>query len=81
MIGLDETTRAKAYILFDGALFDAPRFTYEHDDQPQLEYLFLGTPHEAVMEVTPCLVKPSEGTRLYPATPTGHAKAVYPRRV
>ena len=76
MIGLDETTRVKAYILFDGALFDAPRFTYEHDDQPQLEYLFLGTPHEAVMEVTPCLVKPSEGTRLWRAQSEWQDKAI-----
>ena len=76
MIGLDETTRVKAYILFDGALFDAPRFTYEHDDQPQLEYLFLGTPHEAAMEVTPCLVKPSEGTRLWRAQPEWQDKAI-----
>jgi hypothetical protein len=76
MIGLDETTRAKAYILFDGALFDAPRFTYEHDDQPELEYLFLGTPHEGAMEVTPCLVKPSDGTRLWRAQSEWQDKAI-----
>jgi hypothetical protein len=76
MIGLDETTRAKAYILFDGALFDAPRFIYEHDDQPELEYLFLGTPHEAALEVTPCLVKPSEATRLWRAPSVWQDKAI-----
>lgn len=76
MIGLDEATRAKAYILFDGALFDAQRFIYENDDQPELEYLFLGTPHEAALEVTPCLVKPSQTTRLWRAQSEWQDKAI-----
>jgi hypothetical protein len=76
MIGLDEATRAKAYLLFDGALFDAQRFIYEHDDQPELEYLFLGTPHEAAMDATPCLVKPSEGTQLWRVQSEWQDKAI-----
>jgi len=76
MIGLSEAIRAKAYLLFDGALFDAPRFIYEHDDQPELEYLFLGTPHEAAMDATPCLVKPSEGTRLWRVQSEWQDKAI-----
>ncbi|MEQ5817218.1 DUF4123 domain-containing protein [Marinobacter sp. NFXS11] len=76
MIGLDETTRGKAYLLMDSALFDAPRFIYENDDQPELEYLFLGTHHEPALKVTPCLVKPSEATRLWRAQPEWQDKAV-----
>ncbi|QBM17782.1 hypothetical protein MARI_19030 [Marinobacter sp. JH2] len=56
---LDDKTLERAWILLDGAIFDAPRFIYEHDDRPELEYLYLGTPHESVMEVSPCLVKTS----------------------
>lgn len=57
MIELDDKSLGQAWLLLDGAVFDAPRFIYEHDDQPELEYLYLGTPHESVMEVSPCLVK------------------------
>ncbi|MFY3775545.1 DUF4123 domain-containing protein [Marinobacter salsuginis] len=76
MIGLDETTRGKAYLLMDSTLFDAPRFIYENDDQPELEYLFLGTHHEPALEVTPCLVKPSEYTQLWRAQSEWQDKAI-----
>lgn len=76
MTGLDSNTRKKACILLDGAVFDAPRFVYEKDDQPELEYLFLGTLHESALEVTPCLVKPSRATRLWLAQPEWQDKAV-----
>ncbi|WP_273209474.1 DUF4123 domain-containing protein [Marinobacter subterrani] len=76
MIGLDSRTREKAFLLLDGAVFDARRFIYEKDDQPELEYLFLGTPHEAALEVTPCLVKPSEVTRLWEAQPEWQDKGI-----
>lgn len=76
MTGLDANIRDKACILLDGALFDAPRFIYERDDQPELEYLFLGTPHEAALEVTPCLVKPSRASRLWRAQSEWRDKAV-----
>lgn len=65
MMGLDAQTIERAWILIDGAVFDAPRFIYEHDDQPELEYLYLGTPHEPVIEVSPCLVKPSSSSRIW----------------
>lgn len=65
MIELDDKTFEQAWILLDGAIFDAPRFIYEHDDQPELEYLYLGTPHESAMEVSPCLVKPSLSSRIW----------------
>jgi hypothetical protein len=76
MTGLDSNTKAKAFILMDGAVFNARRFVYENDDQPELEYLFLGTPHEAALEITPCLVKPSETTRLWQAQTEWQDKAV-----
>ncbi|MEX2474197.1 DUF4123 domain-containing protein [Marinobacter sp.] len=65
MMDLDEKTIARAWILIDGAAFDAPRFVYEHDDQPELEYLYLGTQHDSVIEVSPCLVKPSPSSRIW----------------
>lgn len=65
MMVLDEKTVEGAWILMDGAVFDAPRFIYEHDDQPELEYLYLSTPHEPVIEVSPCLVKPSSSSRIW----------------
>lgn len=76
MTGLDANIRDKACILLDGALFDAPRFVYGRDDQPELEYLFLGTPHEGALEVTPCLVKPSHASGLWRAQPEWRDKAV-----
>ena len=65
MMGLDEKTIERAWLLIDGAVFDAPRFIYEHDDQPELEYLYLSTPHESAIEVSPCLVKPSPSSRIW----------------
>ncbi|MCL7945940.1 DUF4123 domain-containing protein [Marinobacter sp. ATCH36] len=65
MTKLDQDTIQRACILFDGAILDAPRFVYEHDDQPELEYLYLGTPHDEALEISPCLVKPSPMSRLW----------------
>lgn len=76
MTGLDSNTKTKAFILLDGAVFDAKRFIYENDDSPELEYLFLGTRHETALEITPCLVKPSETTRLWQTQPEWQNKAV-----
>lgn len=76
MMGLDEKAVKRAYILIDGAVFDAPRFIYEYDDQPELEYLYLGTPHEAVIEVSPCLVKPSPSSRIWSEQETWQDHAV-----
>ncbi|OZB06709.1 MAG: hypothetical protein B7X58_13635 [Marinobacter sp. 34-60-7] len=76
MIKLDEAVTEKAWILMDGAVFDAPRFIYEHDDQPALEYLYLGTLHESVIEVSPCLVKPSSLSRIWTKQETWQSNAV-----
>lgn len=65
MRALDDKTLERAWILLDGAIFDAPRFIYEHDDQPDVEYLYLGTPHKSAMEVSPCLVKPSLSSQVW----------------
>lgn len=65
MIALDYETIQRAFILIDGAVLDAPRFVYEHDDQPELEYLYLGTLHTAALAVSPCLVKPSATSRIW----------------
>jgi len=65
MTELDHDTIQNACILIDGAAFDAPQFVYEHDDQPELEYLYLGTPHDGALEVSPCLVKPSPMSRIW----------------
>ena len=76
MTELDSNTMAHACILLDGAAFNAPRFVYENDDQADVEHLFLGTPHEPALEVSPCLVKPSVATRLWQAQSQWRDKAV-----
>lgn len=65
MTELDHDTMQRALILLDGGILHAPRFVYEHDDQPELECLYLGTPHHEAMEVSPCLVKPSSMSRIW----------------
>lgn len=65
MTGLDQKTAEREWILLDGAVLDAPRLVYEHDDQPELDYLYRNTPHEGAMEASPCLVKPSPSSRLW----------------
>ena len=53
------------FLILDGArMDDAPRFIYEHDDRPEMDFLYRGTPHEPAREVSPCLVRPSEDSRL-----------------
>jgi len=76
MTELDHATVQSAFILIDGAVLDAPRFVYEHDDQPELEYLYLGTPHHPAVEVSPCLVKPSSVSRIWHEQVQWHAHAV-----
>jgi len=73
---LDHETIRHAYILIDGAVLDAPRFVYEHDDQPELEYLYLGTPHKQALEVSPCLVQPSPMSRIWQEQAKWRAYAV-----
>nr|WP_297397866.1 DUF4123 domain-containing protein [uncultured Marinobacter sp.] len=76
MIPLDADTLSQACLLLDGAVFDAPRFVYQNDDQPEIEYLFLGTAHQAAMEASPCLVRPSDTARLWQLQPEWQDKAV-----
>lgn len=53
------------FLILDGArMEDAPRFIYEHDDRPEMDFLYRGTPHEPAREVSPCLVRPSGNSRL-----------------
>ena len=73
-LGID--LRSRAFLLLDGAAFDAPRFVYENDDQPEIDYLFLGTCHETALKASPCLVKPSETSRLWQKQGDWQHKAV-----
>lgn len=52
------------FLILDGARIDAPRFIYERDDRPEMDLLYRSTPHEPVKEVSPCIVRPSENSRL-----------------
>jgi len=52
------------FLILDGARIDAPRFIYERDDRPEMDLLYRSTPHELVKEVSPCVVRPSENSRL-----------------
>ncbi|MDX1636230.1 MAG: DUF4123 domain-containing protein [Marinobacter sp.] len=53
------------FLLLDGAKLDAPRITYQHDDAPWADWLYRGTRHEAALAVSPYLVLPSAGSRLW----------------
>lgn len=53
------------FLILDGARMDAPRFIYEHDDCPEMDVLYRSTPHEPVKEVSPCIVRFSENSRLW----------------
>lgn len=53
------------HILLDGALLDAARFAYTHDDNPTLQKLYAGTRHNNAIEVSPCLIQPSAASRLW----------------
>lgn len=55
------------FLILDGARMDAPRFIYEHDDRPEMDFLYRSTPHEPVKEVSPCIVCPSGNSRLWGA--------------
>jgi len=53
------------FLILDGArMDDAPRFIYEYDDRPEMDFLYRGTPHEPAREVSPCIVRPSGNSRL-----------------
>lgn len=53
------------YLLLDGAMLDAPRIVYEHDDSPTIERLFRQTRHAGAIEASPCLAQLSAATRLW----------------
>lgn len=76
MMEFNHEATQSAYILIDGAVLNAPRFVYEHDEQPELEYLYLGTPHHPAIEVSPCLVKPSASSRIWQEQARWQAHAV-----
>ncbi|KKN37480.1 hypothetical protein LCGC14_0762990 [marine sediment metagenome] len=56
---------ANLHLLLDGALIDAPKLVYGHDDAPRVEQLYRGTRHEKALAVSPYLAKPSAGSRLW----------------
>ena len=53
------------HILLDGALVEAARFAYTHDDNPAVQKLYAGTRHNNAIEVSPCLIQPSAASRLW----------------
>lgn len=53
------------YLLIDGAQVDAPMLIYSYDDCPGFEQLYRQTPHQSALEVSPCLVQPSDTSRLW----------------
>ena len=52
------------FLVLDGARIDGPRFIYENDDCPETDVLYRDTPHETVVEVSPCIVRPSHNSQL-----------------
>lgn len=76
---LKETSVPKGrnvYILIDGAQLDAPKLIYSHDDSPEFDQIYRRTPHKSALEVSPCIVKPSETSRLWTAEPIWRSAAV-----
>lgn len=53
------------YLMIDGAQLDAPKLIYSHDDSPGFDQLYRGTSHQSALEVSPCIVQPSEASRLW----------------
>ncbi|MGO1503199.1 MAG: DUF4123 domain-containing protein [Marinobacter sp.] len=65
--GLSADAEQNRYILIDGALLDAPKLIYSHDDNPGFDQLYRRTPHQSALEVSPCIVQPSNTSRLWEA--------------
>lgn len=65
--GLSADAEQNLYILIDGALLDAPKLIYSHDDNPGFDQLYRRTPHQSALEVSPCIVQPSKTSRLWEA--------------
>ena len=63
--GIELPNSGQPHLLVDGALLDALKIAYTYDDNPSVDMLYRGTRHQAVVEVSPCLIKPSERTRLW----------------
>ena len=59
------TNSGQLYILLDGALLEAARFAYTHDDSPTVQQLYAGTRHSNAIEISPCLIQPSAASRLW----------------
>lgn len=59
------TSEPNLYLLLDGAMLDAPRIVYEHDDSPHIERLYRQTRHAGAIEASPCLAQLSSTTRLW----------------
>ncbi len=47
-----EWSPGETWVVLDGALFNAPKLVYEHDDSPELDFLYRGTAHESALEVS-----------------------------
>lgn len=63
--GIELLNSEQSYLLLDGALLDALKIAYQYDDNPSVDLLYRGTRHLPAAEVSPCLIKPSERTRLW----------------
>lgn len=62
---IPEKETSDSFIILDGALINAPLLAYRHDDEPWLDRLYRGTRHAGAMEISPCLIRPSENSRLW----------------
>ena len=65
--GISTDAGQNLYMLIDGALLDAPKLIYSHDDNPGFDQLYRRTPHHSALEVSPCIVQPSDTSRLWEA--------------
>lgn len=76
LTGTPEQTERNVYLLIDGAQMDAPKLIYSHDDSPEFDQLYRRTPHQSALEVSPCIVQPSEASRLWTAEPSWRSAGI-----
>jgi hypothetical protein len=71
-----ERAGRNVYLLIDGARLDVPKLVYSQDDSPEFDQIYRNTPHQSALEVSPCIVKPSETSRLWTAESIWHSAGV-----
>lgn len=62
---LHKQEEESVFILLDGAVFPAMQRVYGYEVSPQVSPIYYGTRHEASLDVSPCLYKPSAKSKVW----------------